>query len=57
MPLTQKNGGKEGEQRRDVGLRSTDTDTDTAIRHGGTRGHGKFKKTRIRIRQGHGIIR
>ena len=38
-------------------LRSTDTDTDMAIRHGGTRGHGKFKKTRIRIRQGHGIIR
>ena len=38
-------------------LRSMDTDTVTGIRHGGTRGHGKFKKIRIRIRQGHGIIR
>ena len=38
-------------------LRSTDTDTATEIRHGETRGHGKFQKTRIQIRQGHGIIR
>ena len=45
------------EKSRIASLRNTDTDTDTAIQHGRTRGHGKFKKTRIRIRQGHGIIR
>ena len=39
-----------------VELRSMDTDTATGIRHDETRGHGKFKKIRIRIRQGHGII-
>ena len=53
--VERKGSGKMG--KKDLSLRSTDTDTDTAIRHGGTRGHGKFKKTRIRIRQGHGIIR
>ena len=39
------------------GLRSTDTDTATGIRHGETQGHDKFLKIRIRIRQGHDIIR
>ena len=38
-------------------LRSTDTDTAMEIRHGGTLGHGKFQKTRLWLRQGHGIIR
>ena len=31
-------------------LRSTDTDTATEIQHGGTLGHDKFQKTRIRLR-------
>ena len=38
-------------------LRITDTYTTTEIRHDGTRGHDKFQKIRIRIRQGYSIIR
>ena len=61
----QKGYGNQGKKREDNHLfifcyhqlRSTDTDTATEIRHGGTLGHGKFQKTRIRIRQEHDIIK
>ena len=51
-----KSSAKQRKGERGEDLRSTDTDTATGIRHGETRGHGKFQKMRIRIRQGHGII-